>query len=66
MIAELIGKVGIFFLELFITDRKKKQEYAKRIKEAINRWDSEALKSSELRDMFDRIEAKMKDDKDAV
>jgi adenylylsulfate kinase-like enzyme len=61
MIAELLAKIGLFVLDLFISDQKKKYEYSRKIMAATARWDREAIKSSELRDMFDRIEKKMKE-----
>lgn len=58
---QLIGKAALFFIDLFIQNKKNKEEYARRVMAALAKWDREAVKSSELRDMFDRIEKKMKE-----
>lgn len=58
----VVGKFALFFLELFVKDRQAREEYARRVMAALSKWDREAVRSGELRDMFERIEEKARAD----
>lgn len=58
---EFLGKLALTVLDIFIADKKKKEEYARNVMASLARWDREALKSAELRDMFKRIEQKARE-----
>ena len=60
---ESVGKVALFLLDLFIRDRQAKEEYARRVMAALAKWDREAVRSGELREMFEKIEREMKESK---
>jgi len=61
---DLLGKLALTALDLFISNKQRKEEYARRVMASLGRWDREALKSAELRRMFRRIEQKAKESGD--
>jgi len=62
MISELLVKVGMVVIDLFIQNKKNKEAARKRLIEAAVNWDSRVLDSARLRESYeDLLEQAMKD-----
>jgi hypothetical protein len=57
----LITTVLSYFLNLFIKDAKKKEEWRLKVLEAVNNYNTTALDSAKLREEYIRLKQKMKE-----
>jgi hypothetical protein len=57
----LITTVLSYFLNLFIKDAKKKEEWRLKVLEAVNNYNTSALDSAKLREEYIRLKQKMKE-----
>jgi hypothetical protein len=62
---DIVGKVALIFVDLFVRNTQRKEEIARKVLAGLSKWDREALQSAELRETFNRIERKAKEDRDA-